>query len=91
MCAVANLEEGYAEFRLKSVFFVGDEGWAGAVHGAGQKAITGAGKKGEVAGKEVVTGGQKWENKGPMQGGMWYAHKLYTKLWMESAVSRVKS
>ena len=83
MCAVANLDEGYAEFRLKSIFYVGDEGWAGgrAIEGAGD------GGKGDVVGKEV----QKWENKGPMQGSMWYGHKLYTKLWMECGLSRVKS
>ncbi|KAJ9617283.1 hypothetical protein H2200_001004 [Cladophialophora chaetospira] len=82
MCAVANLDEGYAEFRLKSIFYVGDENWAGA---------TTTGQSGEGAGaggKEVA---EKWENKGPMQGSMWYAHKLYTKLWMECGLSRVKS
>jgi hypothetical protein len=31
-----------------------------------------------------------WKNEGPMQGMMWAAHKLYTMLWMESALSRVK-
>ncbi|EXJ60664.1 hypothetical protein A1O7_04817 [Cladophialophora yegresii CBS 114405] len=65
MCASVNADEGFAEFRLKSIFFVGDQSWTGP--------------------------GEKWENRGPMQGTMWFAHKLYTKLWMESALSRVKA
>ena len=69
---------------MKSIFFVGDEGWNGGVEGRsiGEK------KEGGGKGEQVVA--QQWENKGPMQGTMWYAHKLYTKLWMESALSRVK-
>ena|SRR2546421_12238572 len=50
------VDKGYAEFRLKSVFYQG---------------------LGEAAGK-------------PMDGFMWWAHKQYTKLWMESAVRNVK-
>ncbi|ETI24485.1 hypothetical protein G647_03854 [Cladophialophora carrionii CBS 160.54] len=61
MCARVDPAEGFAEFRLKSIFFVGDQSWTG------EKA-----------------------NRGPMQGTTWFAHKLYTKLWMESALSRVK-
>jgi hypothetical protein len=43
-------------------------------------------------GPKVVDKGEegKWENHGPMQGAIWFAHKLYTKLWMESALGTVK-
>ncbi len=82
MCAVANLEQGYAEFRLKSIFYVGDQGWTGTVDEVEKEE-----KGGKVA--EVVKA-ESWENKGPMQGMTWYGHKLYTKLWMECGLSRVK-
>jgi hypothetical protein len=50
------LDKGYAEFRLKSVFYQG-------------------------LGKATGV---------PMDGFMWWAHKQYTKLWMESAVRNVR-
>lgn len=56
--AKVNPDKGYAEFRLKSVFYQG----LGKVEG----------------------------NKQPMDGFMWWAHKQYTKLWMESAMRNVK-
>ena len=57
--ATTDLNQGFAEFRLKSIFYQGE---------------------GEVADK----------TKQPMTGYMLYLHTLYTKLWMESAMSRVK-
>lgn len=48
-------DKGFAEFRLKSVFYQG----LGKAEGL------------------------------PMEGFMWWAHKQYTKLWMESAVRNV--
>ncbi|KIW92469.1 uncharacterized protein Z519_06316 [Cladophialophora bantiana CBS 173.52] len=74
MCATADFDQGFAEFRLKSIFYVGEGEWASA------SAVQGKGEDKET----------KWENRGPMQGTMLYAHKLYTKLWMESALKRVK-
>lgn len=61
MTATADLERGFAEFRLKSVFFVGDQ----------------------KVEREAMP-------QGPMTGWMLQAHKLYTKLWMESAMSNVR-
>lgn len=71
MTATADFERGCAEFRLKSVFYVGE----------GEDVVK---EEGKGEGREL------WENKGPMQGWTWYAHKLYTKLWMEAALNRVK-
>ncbi|KIX94134.1 uncharacterized protein Z520_10160 [Fonsecaea multimorphosa CBS 102226] len=73
MCATADFDKGVAEFRLKSIFYVGEGEWASM-----SAASTGQGSQ------------ENWENRGPMQGWMLYAHKLYTKLWMESALRRVK-
>jgi hypothetical protein len=56
IATAVRVDKGYAEFRLKSVFYQG---------------------LGEAQGK-------------PVEGLMWWAHKLYTKLWMESAVRNVK-
>jgi hypothetical protein len=83
MCATVNPNEGYAEFRLKSIFFSGDQSWTGE-----RKQIEETGGSG--SGSEAATAVETWDNRGPMQGTVWYAHKLYTKLWMESALSRVK-
>ena len=97
------MERGYAEFRLKSVFYAGDESWTGGSQGT----ATGVVEKVKEAGKETfkgvkqltgresekttgVSAAEKWDNRGPMQGWMWYAHGLYTKLWMESALTRCK-
>jgi hypothetical protein len=54
MTAAIHADEGFAEFRLKSVFYQG----------------LGKSETGEP----------------PMQGFMLWAHRQYTKLWMESAV-----
>ena len=59
IAAEVNVDKGFAEFRLKSVFYQG-------------------------LGKVDEGGGQ------PMEGFMLWAHKQYTKLWMESAVRNVK-
>jgi hypothetical protein len=56
IAAEVHIDKGYAEFRLKSVFYQG---------------------LGKAAGL-------------PMEGFMLWAHKQYTKLWMESAVRNVK-
>ncbi|KAH0840457.1 hypothetical protein AYO21_03093 [Fonsecaea monophora] len=77
MCATVDVDQGIAEFRLKSIFYVGEGSWASASE---TKAET----------KDGQGTPDKWENRGPMQGYMLYAHKLYTKLWMESALRRVK-
>jgi len=90
MCATADIEHGYAEFRMKSIFFVGEEGWAGAIDSKSLP-VEVKGDAGKEDNTEVAKIAENWENRGPMQGGMWFAHKLYTKLWMESAVARVKA
>ena len=58
--AEVNVDRGFAEFRLKSIFYQG-------------------------LGKVGVEGGGP-----PMDGFMLWAHRQYTKLWMESAVRNVK-
>jgi len=58
IAAVANLEKGYAEFRLKSIFY----------QGLGKSATQDP----------------------PMGGFMLWAHKQYTKLWLESAIRNVQ-
>ncbi|KAI1615787.1 hypothetical protein EDD37DRAFT_597121 [Exophiala viscosa] len=57
--ATTDLNQGFAEFRLKSIFYQGE---------------------GEVPDKTQQ----------PMTGYVLYLHTLYTKLWMESAMSRIK-
>lgn len=57
--ATTDFDQGFAEFRLKSIFYQGE---------------------GEVEDK----------TKRPMSGTMLYLHQLYTKLWLESAISHVK-
>ncbi|KAL2403915.1 hypothetical protein ABEF95_004261 [Exophiala dermatitidis] len=59
LTAKADFDKGFAEFRLKSIFYQGE---------------------GEPADK----------SHGPMSSNMQWLHKLYTKLWMESAMSNVK-
>jgi hypothetical protein len=110
MYAKADFDKGYAEFRLKSVFFVGlqDEAAAALASSSSAAPVSATGEKKRLleekpagadrhapASNEVVpapttTTTETWENKGPMQGSMWFAHKLYTKLWMEAAVTRVR-
>ena len=79
MCAGVSLQGGYAEFRLKSVFF----------SGAAKPEKEGEKERGEKA-VAVVEKGKEWANNGPMQEPTFFVHKLYTKMWMESALSRVK-
>lgn len=56
IAAEVHADKGYAEFRLKSIFYQG----LGKAEGV------------------------------PMDGFMLWAHKQYTKLWMESAVRKVR-
>jgi len=57
--ATTDLDKGFAEFRLKSIFYQGE-------------------------------GDPQDKTKGPMSPTMATMHQIYTKLWMESAMSHVK-